>query len=675
MAAEVSASTVMALTPSPDDSAQLIGGIYTVDFAHPLPGAGGSLAAFAVTDRHGGRGGLMALPCAAGAPPRVAAIAALNGWMLDGMLVPLAHGAVRGPAGKDVWCVISTAPPGPSLAATPRSWSEAELLDRVLRPAAEVLVALEQRRLTHRAINPANLFAAGPAAPAVLGCAWAAPPAMHQSAVYEPPYSAMCLPAGRGDGSIADDVYALGVTLVALALGREPLEGLDPVAILRRKLAFGSYAALVGEARLPAAIGDLVRGMLAEDPEHRPPPTLLADPGAARARRVAARPPRRGQRALEVGTERVWDARSLAFVLANDPEEGGRLLRGGSIDRWLRRSLGDSATAVHIDEAGRLWASESLLDPVRADAALVTRAVAALDPLAPLCWRGIAFWPDGLGPLLASADGPAGDATLSERLTGLVSGEIISQWAALRPERSDPMALRLYARQLHGMLDGRGLSGGLARLRYTLNPALPCASPLLEGTLVARLTDLLAALERAAGDPERRHGQPIDREVGAFIAARHDQRLEAALAGIAEDSSGEQMLLAQLRVLAELQQRVDGRPLPALASWLAERAGPILAGWHNRSRREALEQALGGLARAGQIGPMLGLLDNPAARAADANGFRAATEAARRIDASLAALAAGAPARAATAAWLGREVALAVAMVTLTVAIVAALLA
>jgi hypothetical protein len=234
---------------------------------------------------------------------------------------------------------------------------------------------------------------------------------MHQSAVYEPPYSAMCLPAGRGDGSIADDVYALGVTLVALALGREPLEGLDPVAILRRKLAFGSYAALVGEARLPAAIGDLVRGMLAEDPEHRPPPTLLADPGAARARRVTARPPRRGQRALEVGTERVWDARSLAFVLANDPEEGGRLLRGGSIDRWLRRSLGDSATAVHIDEAGRLWASESLLDPVRADAALVTRAVAALDPLAPLCWRGIAFWPDGLGPLLASADGPAGDAT------------------------------------------------------------------------------------------------------------------------------------------------------------------------------------------------------------------------------------------------------------------------
>ena len=61
-----------------------------------------------------------------------------------------------------------------------------------------------------------------------------------QPVLFEPPYSAMCLPAGRGDGSIADDVYALGVLLLCLALGHAPLMELDDATILRRKLELGT---------------------------------------------------------------------------------------------------------------------------------------------------------------------------------------------------------------------------------------------------------------------------------------------------------------------------------------------------------------------------------------------------------------------------------------------------
>src|SRR5689334_8179996 len=100
-----------------------------------------------------------------------------------------------------------------------RPWSEAELLGQVLAPAVKALQFLEARGVTHRAIRLNNLFRATPGASVVLGQGWAAPPASEQPAIYEPPYSAMCLACGRGDGSIADDVYALGVVLVALALG------------------------------------------------------------------------------------------------------------------------------------------------------------------------------------------------------------------------------------------------------------------------------------------------------------------------------------------------------------------------------------------------------------------------------------------------------------------------
>ncbi len=667
----------MAAPAAFDDASALIGGAYAVDTARPLPGAGGGLPAFAVSDRRSpGRPGLMAVQSLPGAPPRATALTALAGWTDEGLLAPQAHGPARGAQGEEAWFVVSAAPPGPPLSATLRPWSEHDLLDCVLRPAALVLEALEARRVTHRAIRPDNMFRVGAGASVVLGAAWSAPPTLHQPALFEPPYSAMCLPAGRGQGTIADDVYALGVVLVVLALGRAPMEGMDATAILRRKLALGSFAALVGEERLPPVINDLVRGMVAEDPEHRPPPVLLADPMAARTRRVAARPQRRGQRPLDVSGTPVWDARTLAHAIAIDPDEGARLLRSGTVDRWLRRYLGDSALAVRLDDMLRLRGAESATDDARADGLLTMRAVVTLDPLAPLCWRGVALWPDGLGPALAAAEAIGGQAggLLAERLTDLVTTEAVAQWAALRPERGDPNQTRTEARQWRSSLRLRGWSGGLPRLRYGLNPLLPCCSPILAGRLVVRLADLLPALEAAGARPEARHQRPVDREIVAFIGARHDQRLEGELEGLADMARSDQAALVQLRVLARLQRRTECGPLPALAAWLADQAAPAVAGWHNRARREALERALGDAARSGQLPPMAALLDNPAARAADAQGFQAATEAVHRIDAELATLAAGADQRSEAARRIGHEAALSVAMMAMTVAVVAAAL-
>ena len=666
----------MAAPPTPDDAHGLIGGVYSVDATRPLPGAGGGLPAFAAIDRRSpGRSGLMAVQSLPGAPPRAMALNALAGWAEEGLLAPLAHGAAAGAQGEAAWFVVSAAPPGPSLAATLRPWPEAELLDCVLRPLAMVLEVLQHRRVSHRAIRTDNIFRAGAGSAVVLGNGWSAPPALHQPSLFEPPYSAMCLPAGRGEGATADDIYALGVVLVVLALGRMPMEGLDGTAILRRKLALGSYAALVGEDRLPPTIGDLARGMLAEDPDHRPPPALLAEPAVARTRRVAARPVRRGQRPLELASGQVWDARTLAHAIATDPDEGGRLLRNGTADRWLRRSLGDSVLAPRLDEMLRLRGLDSAADDTGAEALLTMRAVAVLDPLAPLCWRGVALWPDGLGAALAAADamgGPAG-GLLAERLGELVGSEAAGNWAAMRPERSDPAALRVEARQWRSLLRLRGWGGGLARLRYTLNSLLPCASPVLAGRIVARLADLLPALEAAAARPEQRRQRPIDREIAAFIAARHDQRFEGELDGLADVASSDRAAVIQLRVLAGLQRRVDGRALPALAGWLAEQAAPALAAWHNRARRAALERALAEVARSGQLAPMLALLDNAAARAADTRGFKAAGEAVQRIDAEFAALAGGGEERRETARRIGHETALGIAMMAITVALVALL--
>ncbi|HJS85303.1 MAG TPA: hypothetical protein VJ779_07565, partial [Acetobacteraceae bacterium] len=337
----------------PEADPRLIGGRYAVDPARPLAGAGGGLPAFAVTDRHG-LSGLMGVQVARAMPARAEALRALAG-MTEGLLGPLAHGA--GPAenaGEEAYYVICPAPPGPSVAGAPRAWGGAELIECLLRPAAHVLERLGARGVTHRAIRPDNVFQAAPGERVVLGQGWAAPPASLQPALFEPPYSAMCLPCGRGEGSMADDVYALGALMVLLAQGlTTPLAALDPAAIVRRKLELGSFAALTGEARLPPAIADLARGMLAEDPEHRPAPSLLRNPITARMRRLAAPPRKRAATPARIAAWSAWNARTLAHAIGANPEAGVAALRNGAIDAWLRRDLGDAALAAKVEEAVR----------------------------------------------------------------------------------------------------------------------------------------------------------------------------------------------------------------------------------------------------------------------------------------------------------------------------------
>jgi len=658
----------MANAPSSPVSA-LIAGQYAVDLTRPLPPLGG-LACFAVTDQRTGRTDLMAVRAERRLPPRLRALQTLA-VPIDGLLTPVAHGAASAPGGEEAYYVIGLAPPGPSLLARMRPWPETELLEHVVRPVALALDQLQLRGVTHRAIRLDNVFQTQPGHPVVLGAAWAAPPAVAQPALFEPPYSAMCLPAGRGDGSVADDVYALGVVLLCLALGRVPLADLDETAILHRKLELGSFAAMAGEERLPPAIADLVRGMLAEDPEHRPPPALLLDPASARSRRVAARPPQRAQRPLSVAGIDVWCARSLAYAIAADPEQGLQNLRDGSTVQWLRRGVGDGLLGARLEELIRHRALDGPLDDPRDDATLVVRAIAILDPLAPACWRGIAVGPDGIGTALAAAQD---DADVTVRVQEMITFEVTGNWASVRQDRCDASMQRVEARQQHTWLQIREPAVGLARLTYLLNPLLPCASPLLRGRWVTRLPDLLPALEEASGRVDRKRVAPMDIHIAAFIAGRSERRLDNELMALASRPGEDAACLAQLRLLADLQARFYQRPLPGLAGWLAEQASPALQAWRNRDRRTAIADRMQALTRAGALASMLALIEDPAGRTADAREAQIAAAEIARIDAELAQQAAGAAERAVIADRLGQEIAAGIGLAVLATVLAVAVL-
>ncbi len=635
--------------------------------ATPLPVGG--LSAYAVTDKRNPSRRLIAVQTHPDLPPRLRALTGRTATPVPHALMPLDHGPGPPPAGGHALFVICPELPGPALTADPRPWPEAEIIRCLLVPAAAALDALAERGLTHRAINPSNIFRAGPGEKIVLGPCWAAPPASLQPAAFEPPYSAQCLPAGRGEGSPHDDTYALGVTMLWCALGAaNPIVAAwaEEEALLRRKLSAGSLAALVGQARISPMLTDLLRGMLAEDPDHRPSAALLLDPEQARTRRIATRAAPRAQRGLEIDGQLAFTTREAALLLSRSADAGASLLRNGTMGAWLRRMVGDGQIAQRLDEAMARLVNEPPSDTAKAAHAFIARAVAALDPLAPLIWRGQAVFPDGVAAALAHASahaGLSGQNALIATLEEVLGQDITAAWVFGRLPRPDIVRMQQEVRDCRSWLGTRGMAGGLPRVLYGGNPALACASPLLAGRAVARLTDLLPALDEAAANTDRKR-IPIDLHIVAFIAAHADAAVLGDAARLAALHTAADRLTA-MALFGRLQQRLNAGSLPSLAAWLLESGMAELGQWRSIATRRSLAHKLAEHAAAGQIAPMAALLRDGSGRAQDEAVAARATQRLAEIEAMLAALQSSGAHRQAAARRTGQEIATGLSLISL----------
>jgi hypothetical protein len=606
-------------------SKTLIAGRYAVDTSQFLLDAGGGIPAYLARDRLAADGKRVALSVSCDASPRAATLKIL-GDPIDNLMVPLGHGVAPLPGGKgEGYFIVCSSAPGPPVSASLEPWPEKTLLELVLRPVARVLDVLHARKVTHRAIRPNNVFEAAPGQPVTLGAAWAAPPAMHQPVVFESPESAMCHPAGRGDGTIADDVYSLGVLMLTLLGGRVPMANMDDATIIRWKLDLGSFAALTRDIAVSGSLAELLRGMLAEDPEHRPLPGLLLDPANLRGRRVAARPARRSQRPLMLNDIAVFDGRMLAFALFSDQKKAVQFLRNGQVTQWLRRGLGDASLAAQIEDLLRGRVGDTKSAP-RSDPLMLMHTIAAISPRMPLCWRGVALWPDSLPAILAQGIAGRGDLLLAAE--ELLLNDIANTWspAASRQERPGVPDISSHRAQGSG-------PGMLLRLYYGLNPLLPCGSPAMTAGWVVTLPDLLYFLE---GVCTKAVDGLVDLHVSAFIASRADRRVEMQVNSLISSKDAEAFRLGEIALLRDLQARYHPGPMPQLTQWVAARLRPDIDRWHNKFRREAMQARLEVLAQTGFLSRLLEFTSDAAARSLDTAGAQQATYELATIDSELA---------------------------------------
>lgn len=586
--------------------------------------------AFSAVARKEGGVAMVAYVCDPDTPLRFEAIEPMRSYAGPGLIRFVEWGVIYwAPQRRRLTVIVYELPVGGRLLrgneATVEPFSEDRLIKNFLTPVIALMRDMSARGVTHRAIRVNNLFYSDKARKnVVLGDCLTAPPGLHNDPLFEPLEQGMADPSGRGSGGVGDDVYALGVIVIFLTLGKLPRQAMDPTEAINRKIAQGSYGILTAGARIPASVVELLRGMLSDDPRER---WSLREIelwlGGRRLTPKQPKLPNKAARPMIVGGTEGDNPRTVAEALARNWLIAPDIVRGQDFDNWVRRSLGDDRV---LENVNKVLGSAAVIEavPEADNQKLVTRACMALDPPAPLRHKGFSAFMDGVGNALAI--GFERD-DVRQKVAEFINARLIGQWMTLQARnRSELNELYSTFDKLPALINQGGPGFGIERVLYELNPNLHCRSPQIETFYITRIEELVPALERAAQRQDR-GTQPIDRHIAAFTAARTseiDDRYLRPLA--AQEHVGTERTLAMLKLLVRVQAVSKNGPCPNLCGWFAELMTPAINSFHNLKIRKAVEVSVARAVEAGLLIELLNIFGDAKAAQRDSQGYQRAQQ-------------------------------------------------
>ncbi|HEV3174393.1 MAG TPA: hypothetical protein VGZ72_00300 [Stellaceae bacterium] len=658
-----------------EDRVAILGSHFDILIDRPLAELSTAYAnAYVAVDRELPTSNVFALVCNPQVPPRLQVLEALHGLRLEGVLTPLEWAVIDWPLmGRRCFAIVYDRPLGgpvmqgyggmgePALVTPidrPRgALGDSDLIHDVLPPLVTSLQQFLTVGATHRAVRATNVFYRDLSRrQAALGDCCAAPAGLLQPLVYETIEGGLANPWGRGEGTPSDDLYALGVTMVCLSLGRNPVADVPDEQLIADKINRGSYAAIVRNERLSPTIIEPVRGLLSDDAKER---WTIQDVGLwLHGRHSSPKQPslaKRATRPFEFEGEAHLTARSLADAFIRKPGAAARVVKSEELEAWVQRSLGEperlKLLASAISEGHDTQGAEN-------EERQVARVSMALDPAAPVRFKGFAAAIDGFGAALAGAfRGQGSPALVAETVLSRLPVFWFSTQTGLRPEQV-PILKTFERLRLH--LEDQRLNGGAERALYEMNPSLHCLWPLIESRYIVEPVDALGAIE---AELERRPSEElqIDRHFAGFIAARFKLAANEWFDAL---SSAEPSVraLGALKLLAKLQAARGPRGARQTALRLSRQLPPAFQAIHNRARRQQLLEQLPAVAETGSLVDMLALVDSPVERQRDAFGFSAAAREYYGIQRALEGLRADGQTRPQRAAHLGASIAAATAL-------------
>ena len=565
---------------------------------------------------------VFALVCRPDLPVRKDHIKARSGAKLGGLLTLADAGsAYWPPIARKTMILIYETPMGGRIVQS-QSYGkllpdeEAEKISKWVRPILAAITELSSRNLTHREIRPDNLFYLDlEKTKVVLGDCISSPPAYDQPATFETIESSMCQPEGRGNGSVSNDLYAFGATMICLGIGYDPVAQLSVDELLQQKMAKGSYATLIGEERVPLALIELFRGLLADNLKQRwnvSSASLWAD--GRRLTPVQAQVPKTSQRPFIFNNAEYFNYRSLAYAFSKNWDLAADAIRSEKFQTWIERGFNDKITAEAIrrslDKALVTFSTKEKQDDF-----FIARTCMLLDPDAPLRDRETAFMPDAFGAMLAMN---FGDNKKLKKLIGLVTTGYMESWYEVNRNMEGDQRVK----EMQSVLQKASLGMGVERLLYSLNDGFPCQSSLISKDYVDEARGLLPALEEVAKKASQKT-EPVDRHIAAFIAVKFGKKVSEYISWL--NSPKEHVVVqGMLNIFASLQKTFGPEHLYSMTGWIGGMVGSIIDSYHNTEKRQQLEKNLPKVIRKGSFPELYTFLEDKQERQYDLSYFERA---------------------------------------------------
>jgi hypothetical protein len=461
----------------------------------------------------------------------------------------------------------------------------------------------------------------------LLGECVSTPAGWGQPAIFETIEMGMTPKHARGPGTIADDIYALGATLLCLATGRCPMAHLNDDQIVEAKLRHGSFAAIMGDGRTPPGLREPIRGMLDDDPLQR---WRVEDIeqwlGGQMGRSGSVTTSAKAERPFDFAGEQYRSCRELAHAFSRHPHLAPAAIKSKPFDAWLRRGMVDLELC---DAISGLVAKAT--GGIEGNRKLVAQVCIKIDPIGPLRYGPMTVVANGIGLVLAHAILSRSQDTI-HMVVEVLSKGLANEWCDARgPSAHEDLTFvpKLFKRSAQH-LKHAGPGYGIERCLYELAADVPCLSSVLKNHHVLTLPDLLPTLEAIVA---KRGGLSalVDRHIAAFIAARCKANLDYILSEI-EDARGEdrgqattiKATVAMVRLLGQVQSDVGGQPVPQLATWLVAEVEPVIETLKSRTMRDKVTKRFAQLAAAGNLTEIAQVLANEALFKRDTGGFAAA---------------------------------------------------
>lgn len=547
--------------------------------------------------------------------PRVEAMVQLKNIRDAFAIIPEDWGPVLWPVtGQRCFAIIFRRPDGgplmPKLTAKIQKVDPEKLVKSLLIPALTTLAVFERRKITHRTIRPDNVFASGiDGSVFVFGDCVSVPPSWGQSTIFETIESTMTPPTGRGKGTIADDIYSLGATMLFLGLGHCPVASVKERDLLAAKVEHGSFTALLSGEVVPGGLREPLRGMLSDDPADRWTLDDLTQWTSGTLRR-SARPIRdyKTDRPVKFKDREYRNTRLLAHAHGLHWKDAAKQLRSKEFGTWIQRGLSDTEL---VEELETLIAASPESDGDDGDAKLVTRVCTLFDPEGPLKYKGLTVMPDGMGYALSAAV-ENGDKETISLVTEIVQKGIATEWFEQKVMlgRGDLTLEAKTFKKLQQFTRHAGPGYGVERVLYELNPFLPCRSEMLASAYVYSLRDLLPAIDNVVAE-KGSLGNLVDRHIAAFIASRINGSLDSQLSAL-EHTTGASVSakIGVTGLLAKVQNEYQHQMTPNLTEWLVEELGPAVDRYHSKSLRKRIREKMEEVATSGDLIELYQTLSN-----------------------------------------------------------------